>query len=97
MIRHKLQSNKTSDLPIGVSRYVEVDKTICFNVLVYENAKMRIKHFRVTKGMEEKFVKKSAINFRKYYEQCETTGATFHFDAFDDWQNPKSLCHCFFE
>ena len=93
MIRKNAQRNKTTDLPNGVSRFVEIDKRaknpipkIGFGALVYVEGKPKIKKFRVTEGISENHAREAAIYFRLYYESCSELPFRFNFNEFDDWK-----------
>jgi hypothetical protein len=93
MIRNSSQINKTSNLPNGVSRFIEIDKRwpgatpiVCFGVLVSIKGKFTIKKFRVSKNVSESQTRKAAIAFRNYYEDCIESGTKFDFNKFDNWK-----------
>lgn len=92
MIRETSQINKGSNLPNGVSRFIELDNRlakpnpiVCFGVLVAVDGLFTVKKFRVSKNVTENQTRKAAINFRKYYEDCVRTGTKFDFHKFDGW------------
>ena len=93
MIRNESQINKTSDLPNGVSRFVEYDHRLTkpkpkvgFTVLVYVHGKKYIKKFRVSAKASEDKAKKAALRYRSEYERC-TKYPMFPFNPhfLDNW------------
>ena len=92
MIRNESQINKTSDLPNGVSRFVEYDHRLAkpklkvgFTVLVYVKGKKYIKKFRVSAKADEDKARKAALNFRMEYEVCAENGYVFNHHFLDNW------------
>lgn len=92
MIRSESQINKTSDLPNGVSRFVEYDHRLAkpkpkvgFTVLVYVKGKKYIKKFRVSAKADEDKAKAAALKFRREYEICAEIGCTFYPHFLDNW------------
>lgn len=92
MIRNESQINKTSNLPNGVSRFVEYDHRLAnpkarigYTVLVYDNGKKHIKKFRVSaKACEEK-AEIAALRYRLKYEHCAEFNIPFDPNFLDDW------------
>jgi len=91
-VRESAQINKTSNLPNGVTRFIEYDRrlknpkpVICFGVSVAVNGEHTVRKFRVSANVTENHTKNTAIDFRKYYEECVTTGTKFDFNKFDNW------------
>lgn len=96
MIRETSQINKSNNMPNGVSRFIERDKRwpnatpiVCFGVVVSVKGKFTVKKFRVSKNVSESLTQNTAINFRKYYENCIENGMKFDFHAYDDWHNGR--------
>lgn len=96
MIRETSQINKSNNMPNGVSRFIELDKrlkkpnpVVCFGVLVAIDGVFTVRKFRVSKEVSEKMTMQTAINFRKYYEQCVENGMKFDFHRYDDWKNGR--------
>lgn len=92
MIRNESQINKTSDLPNGVSRFVEYDHRlnkpkpkVGFDVLVYVNGKKHIKKFRVSANASEDKAKEAALRYRSEYETCEEYSFFFNEHFLDNW------------
>ena len=92
MIRNESQINKTSDLPNGVSRFVEYDHRLAkpkpkvgFTVLVYVKGKKHIKKFRVSAKASEDKAKEAALRYRSEYETCEQYGFFFNRCFLDNW------------
>lgn len=96
VFRNESQINKTSNMPNGVSRFIEIDKrypnstpVVCFGVSVSVDGKFTVKKFRVSKNVSENQTRNTAINFRKYYEECIESGTKFEFDRFNNWKDGK--------
>jgi hypothetical protein len=96
--RTKPQSNKTSDLPVGVSIFVERGRKpgsspwITFGVVYKTPAGRSVKKFRTSVNADEREIdhaRESAVAFRECYVHCVESGIEFNPEPFSQWRMRK--------
>lgn len=92
------QSNKTSDLPPGVSAFVErgrwpnSEPCVTFGVYYHQGNRARIRNFRTPVDANDAQIdhaRRTACAFRAAYVAAVESGAEFDPGSFKDWRTQR--------